>query len=118
MIAVVEQVALRQPDNVTIAQRHTVVIPLQERWDKGSRLKIVFIAEGRTTSREKSHTATTRIQEQLLTSRYQQRIVVFGELTSGSIDKRHLVIIGERDNVGIGEHVLARQTLDTTVTIV
>ena len=59
-----------------------------------------------------------RVQEQLLASRDQQRIVVFGELTSSGIDERHLAVVGKRINIGIGKHVLTRQSFDATMAIV
>ena len=112
----IELIALCLPDDIAKTQRYAIIITLQEHRDKGLRLEIVLWPVGRTTSREKCYTTSIGVQEQLLTSRNQQGIVVFGELTSGSIDKRHLVIIAERGNVGIGEHALARQSPDTAMT--
>ena len=64
------------------------------------------------------HRTPIGIQEHLLACRNQKRIVVFREFTSGSINKRHLVIIVEGIDVDIGEDFLASQAPHTAVSCV
>ena len=70
----------------------------------------------RTASRKQGHRAAFGIEEQLLTCRYQQWIVIFGELTSRRKDKWHLVVVSQRVDVGNGEDIFARQALHAAMT--
>ena len=58
------------------------------------------------------------VKEHQLACRNQQRIVVFSELAGSRKNKRRLVVVSQRSNVGIGKDIVAGQAFDAAVTCV